>query len=272
MKISVVIPSFNQGHFIEATLQSIIDQNAGDVEIIVMDGGSTDNTIEILEKYQDHIAFWTSAPDDGQADAINKGFAIAKGDILCWLNSDDIYLPDALRKVRQHFLTTQADVVYGNKILIDEQGRKIGERSLSSFLPRWLYESYLCGGFGIYQPAAFWTKRIYQISGPVDKSFRFCMDNDLFNRFVLTKAKFAFLPQQLAGFRIHVNSKTSNQMAIANEERARLYERDVVGRKVNYPTIRRHLARIYRGLWMLRHGGLLKFLATKLTSSLKWVP
>lgn len=272
LKFSIVIPSYNQGSFIEKTLVSLISQKYESLEIIVIDGGSSDNTRSILEKYNDHISYWQSRPDNGQADAIAIGFNLATGDILSWLNSDDIYTPFSLQKVNEIFSNSTAEVVYGNMYLINEVGQIVGERYLTPFLPDFLRDAYLCGGFGIYQPASFWRHDLYVRSGGVDRSLKFCMDNDLFNKFVIKDGEFLFLDSMLAGFRIHSNSKTSNQQGIAEYERDFLYKKYVDDAGIIVPKLKRLIARMYRILMLIKSRRILTVFKMRYFDKLKWVP
>jgi glycosyltransferase involved in cell wall biosynthesis len=218
-KISIVTPSYNQGQFLERTILSVLNQNHPNLEYIIIDGGSTDGSVEIIEKYEKYLACWVSEEDDGQAEAIKKGFRRSTGQVLAWLNSDDIYLPGTLLRVGSVFRENpHADVVYGNKYLVDEKGRIIGERRLTPYIPYISKLGFLYGGFGIYQPAAFWTKELYYKVGGIDTGFVHCMDNDLFARFALAGAKFKFIREFLTGFRVHQNSKTSTLRHIARNE------------------------------------------------------
>lgn len=272
LKFSIVIPSYNQGHLIEHTLLSIIEQDYKDFEIIVIDGGSVDETINVLNKYSPYIKYWVSEPDGGQSHAITKGFAVASGDILCWLNSDDIYLVNTLKQVNDAFIAEKADIVYGNKLIINESGQCVSYRLVTPFLPIILNDAYLCGGFGIYQPASFWTRNIYDQSGGIDQALRFCMDNDLFNKFVLLSAKFKFIDVYLAGFRVHSASKTSTLSSIAKEEQGILYKKYVIDTKIKHPNIKKFFARLYRLTWFFLNGKLPKMIYIRFFDQLKWVP
>lgn len=267
LKFSIVIPSYNQGIFIEQTLTSIISQKYENLEIIVIDGGSTDNTTSILKKYSSHITYWQSKPDNGQSDAIAIGFSLATGDILSWLNSDDIYHPSALQEVNNTFLETDAEVVYGNMYLINESGQVVSERYLTTFLPECLRDAYLCGGFGIYQPASFWRRSIYEKVGGLDKSFRFCMDNDLFNRFVIFGAKFKFIDDFLAGFRIHSESKTSTLSNIAKSEGLAIYDKYVTKRNIKFPLAKKLFAKAYRFTYLTARGRFFDVLKNKISGA-----
>lgn len=270
--ISIVIPSFNQGIFIENTLKSIIGQSYKNYEIIVMDGGSSDQTVEILKKYDKYIKYWVSEPDQGQADAIKKGFNLASGNVFSWLNSDDIYLPETLQIIADTFKNNLADIVYGNKLIIDQDNKVIAHRILTKFLPPPILQNYKYGGFGIYQPAAFWSREIYFKSGGVDSSFKFCMDNDLFISFVVSSARFFYVNQFLAGFRIHGSSKTSVLRNVAAEELIQIEKRYNIDSKSIRCRLRRSTNRLYRVLMLLLAGHFGYIIYKKYFDQFKWVP
>ncbi|MBI4927898.1 MAG: glycosyltransferase [Anaerolineae bacterium] len=173
MLVSIITPSFNQARYIEATLDSVLSQDYPEIEYIVMDGGSTDGTVDILKRYEHRLAGWVSEKDRGQTDAINKGFARARGEVLAWLNSDDTYQPGAVREaveaLRAH---PEAALVYGDANYIDETGRVIGRFPAAQTDYRRLRQGYV----HIPQQAAFWRASRWRQVGPLDVSFFFAMD------------------------------------------------------------------------------------------------
>jgi glycosyltransferase involved in cell wall biosynthesis len=175
--VSVITPSFNQGEFIEETIKSVLSQDYPHIEYIVIDGGSTDNTLEILKKYSDKIR-WLSESDKGQADAVNKGFSMAKGEILGWLNSDDTYRPGAMRKAVKAFLTNPAIImVYGDAYFIDREGSFTGRYSTEPFDLRHLAEvCFIC------QPTVFLKSEVIKKIGMLDTNLQTCMDFDYWIR------------------------------------------------------------------------------------------
>jgi glycosyltransferase involved in cell wall biosynthesis len=204
-RITIVTPSFNQGQFIAETIESVAAQRYPDLEHIVMDGGSTDGTLEILQRYP-HLVV-VSERDKGQADAINKGFARATGDIWGFLNSDDTLLPGALDAVVSAIDPAQGrHLVVGRCFFIDEKGRSLGVEHPSGFttftrlLAVWK-------GHTIPQPAVFWTPEVWRRSGGMDLSLRFHLDYDLFCRFA-RHYRFHPIDQVLATYRLHAESKT----------------------------------------------------------------
>ena len=180
LKITVVTPSYNQGRFLEQTLRSVHDQGHPHLEHIVIDGGSSDESVEILERWSERIDFWVTEPDAGQTDALVKGFGRATGDILCWLNSDDMFEPWTLHEVTRFFEThPQAQVVYGDATWVDAEGRHLRtkrEHPFSRFV--FMYDHDF-----IPQPSTFWRRRLYERVGGLDPSFDLAMDADLFIRF-----------------------------------------------------------------------------------------
>jgi len=178
-KISIITPSFNQGNFIEETIRSVLMQGYPNLEYIVMDGGSTDNTVNILKKYDGFITKWVSEPDNGQTHAINKGISYATGEIIAYLNSDDVYLPDSFKKAAL-FLTSHKDVsmIYGNIQHIDKQGSVIEKIENDDFD----YDRLLSWILYIPQPATFMRATIIQDIGLFDEKLNLGMDHDYWVR------------------------------------------------------------------------------------------
>ncbi len=221
--ISIVTPSFNQAKYLQATIQSVLEQDYPNLEYIIVDGGSTDGSIDIIRAYQDQLAWWTSETDQGQTDAINKGFARARGEILAWINSDDTYQPGAITAAVS-FLQTNPDIglVYGDVNYIDAIGAVIGRFNAKQTDYRRLRR----GGVYLPQQAAFWRAALWRQVGPLDSSFYFAMDYDLWVRLARV-AEIRYLPGQYwANFRLHDDAKT-----IAADERCwpemlRIHRRD----------------------------------------------
>ncbi len=202
--VSIVTPSYNQAQFLEATIRSVLSQDYPCLEYIIVDGGSTDGSLEIIQKYADRLAWWVSEPDRGQTDAINKGFAHAHGEIFAWLNSDDTYEPDAVRGAVQFLLEhPQVGMVYGDANFIDEEGRVIGKFDARQTDYRRLRRGYV----HIPQQAAFFRASLWHQIGPLDPSFYFAMDYDLWVR-IAARAPIVYVPRTWANFRLHLHGKT----------------------------------------------------------------
>ena len=204
-KVTVVTPSLNQGQFIEETMLSVVGQDYPNVEHVVIDGGSTDNTIEILRCYEDkYNLIWISETDKGQSDAINKGFRLATGEITCWLNSDDTYLPGALSIIMKHLLNhPDLDWVYGDGYWINKDGKVLG---LCKSEPFDLHK-IVSKGLSVVQPTAFFKRKLLRTVGYLDTSLHYTMDTDFFIRLaVMTQG--GYIPSILATRRLHDRAKT----------------------------------------------------------------
>lgn len=218
--ISVIIPSFNQGQFIEETILSVIGQNYPNLEVLVLDGGSTDNTVEILQKYSDHLDYWHSQKDGGQADAINQGMEKSSGDIVCWLNSDDMYLPGTLLDIGKRFQgrTNEKLLIYGGALVLreDEESKFInGKSQLSRPLNdpfELTYKSFMV------QPSAFWTKQLWKTAGSLNYKYNYMLDWEWFIR--ASKAgQFEYTQKCYSVYRYHPTHKTSTGGAKKLEEK-----------------------------------------------------
>ena len=207
--ISIITPSYNQAAFLEKTIESVIEQDYPKLEYIIQDGASSDHSAEIIQRYQSQLRFWDSKKDDGQTNAINRGFSHSTGEIMAYLNSDDLLLPGSLNYVAHFFQThPNIDVIYGNRIIVNENGDEMGRWILpghSSYTLRW-------SDF-IPQETLFWRRRIWEkIGSQLDEHFKFAMDWDLLLRFQDAGARFAHIPRFLGAFRVHAAQKTSSQI------------------------------------------------------------
>lgn len=213
MKISVVVPSYNQAAYLEATLRSILDQSTPHVEIIVNDGGSNDGSVEILQRYQDRLT-WSSGRDHGQTDAINKGLQAGTGDIVAYLNSDDVYLPGALATVVDYF-NAHPDclILYGRAHHLHADGSYMEDYPTRPWDYERLFEScFLC------QPAVFWRRELHAQFGYFDERLHFGMDYEFWLR-VGARERFHYLGgAPLAGSRLHADTKTLSQRVPVHRE------------------------------------------------------
>jgi glycosyltransferase involved in cell wall biosynthesis len=204
MLVSIVTPSYNQARFIEDTVQSVISQDYPHIEYLIVDGGSTDNTVELIRKYESKLAWWISERDMGQTDAINKGFARATGGILAWINSDDTYEPGAVSAAVK-YLQEHPDIgmVYGDCNYIDEDGKVIGRFNSMQTSYHLIRQGYN----HIPQQTMFFRADLWRQVGPLDPSFHFAMDYDLWTR-ISARTEIKYVPQTWANFRLHDSGKT----------------------------------------------------------------
>lgn len=220
--VSIVTPSYNQAQFLEETIQSVLAQDYANIEYIVVDGGSDDGSVEIIQRYQGKISWWVSEPDQGQTDAINKGFARADGEILAWINSDDTYQPQAVSACVNYLVANpEVGLVYGDANFIDQSGNVIGKFNAQQTS----YKRLRRGGVYIPQQAAFWRANLWQQVGPLDPSYYFAMDYDLWVRLARI-TRIQYLPQHWANFRLHDDAKTISEDARCWPEMLRIHRRD----------------------------------------------
>ncbi len=256
--IAIVTPSYGHSDFLESCLASVVNQPDADFQYVVQDGGSTDGSVEIIRRHADRLHAWESAPDQGQADAIARGFAKTTGrpeDLMAWLNSDDFYLPGALRFVADYFARhPDVDVVYGHRIVMDEHSQEIARW----FLPRHDPEVLRLNDF-VPQETLFWRRHLWDRVGGVDTSLQFAIDWDLLLRFQAAGAKIVRLPYFLGCFRVHARQKTTAAMqTVGQKEIGRLrrceHGRDITPAELEtHPRLLRHLRRsaLVALLWKL---------------------
>ena len=203
MKVSVVTPSYQQGQFIERTLQSVAIQSGPEIEHVVFDGGSTDGTVEILKQFSPSVR-WISKKDRGQTDAVNQGICATDGEIIGWLNSDDIYYPGAIARVVEYFqFHPEIDVVYGQADHIDLQDQAFEPYTTESWKFKRLQETcFIC------QPALFFRRRVTEKNGLLNESLTYCMDYEYWLRLGKAGVRFGYLKEKLAGSRLYADNKT----------------------------------------------------------------
>jgi glycosyltransferase involved in cell wall biosynthesis len=202
--VSIVTPSFNQARYIEATIQSVLSQDYPRIEYMIVDGGSTDGTVDVIKRYEGRLAWWVSEQDKGQTDAINKGFARATGQILAWLNSDDTYEPGAVSAAVKYLLDhPNIGMVYSDCNFINEDGRVIGKFGSAQTDYRLLRQGFV----HIPQQTMFFRADLWKQVGPLDPSFYFAMDYDLWTR-LAARTELKYVRQTWANFRLHTTGKT----------------------------------------------------------------
>jgi glycosyltransferase involved in cell wall biosynthesis len=214
LKISVVTPSYNQSAYLERTIQSVLNQDYPNLEYIIIDGGSTDGSVDIIRGYEDRLAYWVSEPDGGQSAGLIKGFQKSTGDIQCWINSDDMLEEGALKSVDDYFRRhSEARVITGDATLIDGQGSVIRIQRQIGFNRFFWFNDHNY----ITQSSTFWRRDLYEEVGGLDASFHIGMDADLFIRFAdITRIHHA--RKLWSRFRIYPEQKTSKDKPVINEE------------------------------------------------------
>jgi len=253
MLISIVTPSYNQAHFLEETIQSVLLQDYPHIEYQIVDGGSTDETVNVIKKYEDKLAWWVSEKDKGQTDAINKGFSHATGDILAWINSDDTYEPGAVaaavKYLQEH---PKVGMVYGDCNYIDAFGKVIGRFNSAQTDYRLLRQGYA----HIPQQTMFFRADLWKLVGPLDPSFYFAMDYDLWTR-IAARTEIKYVPQTWANFRIHASGKTIAADDRCWPEMIRVHYRDG-GSFFSVIVAKYYLRKLIAPIWNWRRHKMLK--------------
>ena len=219
MRVSIVTPSYNQARYLEQTIRSVLDSHIENLEYFVMDGASTDASVDIIRKYDQQLTAWGSEKDNGQADAINKGLRQTTGDIIAWLNSDDYYLPGAIEKAIQAFEKhPEAGLVYGNVLSVDAEGKSFNLQKFKTYNLLDLMSFHI-----ISQPAVFIRRSVLEKTGLLDPSFHCLLDHHLWLRVNLL-APSIFIPETLAAARYHAEAKNLARTAEFGREAFRIVE------------------------------------------------
>lgn len=210
--LSVVVANYNYGRFLRTAIESVLSQSDGRVELIVVDGGSTDNSVDVIKRYGGKIAWWVSEPDEGQSDAFNKGFAHAQGKYLTWLNADDVFLPGAIGRVLQ-MMEERPEVEWfaAATVYFTGDGRvKTAAVPLGNFLPRFLR---VPSWMRVSGPSSFFSKGLLSQAGEIQRDLHYVMDIDLWMRFTRLGKTLLVIDDYLWGFRLHEESKTSSLLS-----------------------------------------------------------
>lgn len=204
--ISLVTPSLNQGQFLEETIRSVLLQGYPDLEYIIIDGGSFDSSLKIIDKYKKWITYWVSEPDNGQSNAINKGLSRGSGDIFAYINSDDYYEPGAFEIIAP-FFTAGRDIplLAGECVILSKKNKQV----FKPYWPKNLIQ--LIYGSSLPQPATFWTKRIYELVGGFNENLHYCFDAEFFLKIGIQDIMPAMIRKKLAYFRYHETNKSNTQ-------------------------------------------------------------
>jgi glycosyltransferase involved in cell wall biosynthesis len=248
-RITIVTPSYNQGRFLEETINSVLNQDYSDLEYIIIDGGSKDNSINIINKYKKYLTYWVSERDTGQSHAINKGLCRATGELFSWLNSDDLLFPGSLKRLASFFINnSHVDVIIGGLLLGTESGR-ITRSYIPSPAPKWFMMNE---AMDLFQPSMFLKKSIFHKIEHLDKALHCRMDADLLHRLVREKLCFGYVKYPLSFLRVHKARKGNVLLEQYEKERAIIMHRYKINIKIVY------IARIMRKLQKTLNGTFLQ--------------
>ena len=231
-RVSIVTPSYNQGQFIEETIRSVLLQGYPNLEYIIMDGGSTDGSLEIIRKYESWLTHWESKRDKGQSDAINQGWQLCSGEIMAWINSDDYYLPRVLNRIAESFVKNPyMGLIYGNIQIVINQGKPSAPIKYRASTEKMLGELIIPN-----QPACFFSSNLLAVVGWLDTSLHYVMDVDLFVK-LMSNAPWYYIPYPLAVFRIQDMSKTGTAEERFASELLIVLD-NIISNYSNYPTLK----------------------------------
>lgn len=216
-RVTIITPSYNQAQYLEETIRSVLDQGYPNLEYMVVDGGSTDGSVEIIKKYADRLAWWVSEKDSGQGEAINKGFARATGEIVAWINSDDYYLPGAIAEaVRALEENPDCGMVFGDVLSIDGSGQPVNVMTFGDWGLEELMQFHIIG-----QPGVFMRRAALEQAGYLDRSYHFMLDHHLWLR-IAQQAPIRYVPRKCAAARFHAGAKNVAQAAKFGQEAHRI--------------------------------------------------
>ena len=255
-KISIVMPCFNQVEFIERSILSIFNQGYPNIELVIIDGGSKDGTIEVIKRYEKHITFWTSENDNGQSDALNKGFKYCTGDIYGWLNSDDIYLPNAFRHAIEAFdKRSDKRIVFGDFLSIDKHDKILDFNHAFDFsLNQFKYE-----GFHLNAQSMFWQKSVHAFFSGFDINLKNTMDYQMILEFGINEGQKSFfrIPHALGGFRRYEGQKTGGHPSrVLKEHKAIATKYQYLDKYKFIGKVKWFYYRLRRAWWYTKRGGL----------------
>ncbi len=220
--ISIITPSFNQGNFLEETILSVLEQGYPNLEFMIIDGGSTDQSVEVIKKYESYLSFWVSEKDQGQTHAINKGFKRASGELINWLNSDDMLVQGALKKLARAVLKSpEADVYYGDYKAVDGSGNLLYQRKCAPYHPDTLFWGRQLSS----QPAVFFRRYLLTHLGWLNENQQFCMDTEFWIRVARNGAVFSQVTEPLGITRVHGDAKTTLMQQVLHREHKQIVEK-----------------------------------------------